>query len=564
MLFYPQSGRARKCSIVQEEDDDEDDADAEIQSSLNRRGSRSEGRINIAVQDRIAESEMLKKDLAAKTVSIAVAPTRGLFDGIAGVTLVSSNDNDIRDRLGRIRGGCGQPRRPIDFRPRTAIPNITTTATTQTAPNLGAASQAEDKDTQMENALTNDQNTRSSSVDHSGQVLIECNDEADIDVSTKFLTDSSTITLPIAQNTNQPSAVDIFGQSKFKTMPSPTRANTILPGTNCLNEIYEEGTDVGSSDTSTTTTPRPVARHTTFTNARAASASTSGTQRRTKFHKTRTASCSSSDDDDSENRKKRAHKIVDAQHKPIQTQRRDSNDDSSDSQDPGSTATAGSNSSSQYSIQAMVGAVCNEQNDGGTSQTNGNSSTSNGTQQKSGYRRHRNGRRRTGETRLRESQSLNRITEVQESEGPLSLANQNQSATTAKQSTDAPSIPTTNANEQSPANQQTSNSKTTKLGFSARLFQGFRKSDNHAAPAQDTLSITRVPQSNDDPCAINVNTRNSTSNTSINSTTASTDDTELATEIAKAIKNSAEGKSSAAAKKLKLLGKYFQVRKKMP
>lgn len=539
--WFFQTGRARKCSIVQEEDDDEDETEPDdLQNSLNRRGSRSEGRINIAVQDRIAESEMLKKDMAIKTVNTAMAPTRGLFDGIAGVTLVSSNDNSLKEKLGRMRNAGGNMRRPMDFRPRTAAPATPTTDANATATN---------RDTQ--DALE-DLNHRSNSVDYSYNALNRCRDSDT--VSTKFLTDSSTISIPIANN--QPNMADMLGQPKYKTMPSPTRANTILPGTNCLNEIFEEGTDVGSSDTSTTTTPRPVARHTTFTNARATTSAAAGgsTQRRTKFHKTRTASCSSSDDDDSENRKKRAHKIVDSHHKTIQTQRRDSNDDSSDSQDPGSGATAGSNSSSQCSIQAMVGATCNDQSENSSNQTNGGGSTSNGTQKSGqiGYRRHRNGRRRTGETRLRESQSLNRITEVQESESPLSLANQCQNAASPNR---APPVPDATA-ATSPTTQQPAiaSSKPAKMGFSARLFHGFRKSDAHK-----THDSTQVPSHNDDTCAINSNTKNSTSTTSINSNTTSTDDVEIASEIAKAIKSSTEGKSSAAAKKLKLLGKYFQV-----
>lgn len=525
ICFYSiQSGRVRKCSIVQEEDDDEDETERD-DCSLNRRGSRSEGRINIAVQDRIAESEMLKKDMAAKTVSVAMAPTRGLFDGIAGVTLLTANDNNLNYKLGRFRYAGSNMRRPTDFRPRTAAPITTVPPTT----NDTAASQ------DAPNALP---------ADHSYDALNAC--RATDPITTKFLTDSSTISIPIQSN-----AVDILSQPKFKTMPSPTRANTILPGTNCLNEIFEEGTDVGSSDTSTTTTPRPVARHTTFTNARATTSAAGGvaggsTQRRTKFHKTRTASCSSSDDDDSENRKKRAHKIVDSHHKNIQTQRRDSNDDSSDSQDPGSGATAGSNSSSQYSIQAMVGATYNEQGEGSSTQTNGGGSTSNGTQ-KGGYRRHRNGRRRTGETRLRESQSLNRITEVQESESPLTLANQH--ASTVTNQAIAPTDAVAPIVQMTP----TAPSKPPKMGFSARLFHGFRKSDAHAQDA------TAVPSHNHESSTIHANTKNSTSTTSINSNTASTDDAELASEIAKAIKSSAEGKSSAAAKKLKLLGKYFQV-----
>lgn len=44
MNFFYQ--RARKCSIVREEEDDEE-------GSAARRGSRSEGRLHLAVQDRI-------------------------------------------------------------------------------------------------------------------------------------------------------------------------------------------------------------------------------------------------------------------------------------------------------------------------------------------------------------------------------------------------------------------------------------------------------------------------------------------------------------------------------
>lgn len=62
-------GRNRKCSIVQEEEDDEDDVTGagheELSTPLNRRGSRSEGRINVTVQDRIAESERLKQEASA-------------------------------------------------------------------------------------------------------------------------------------------------------------------------------------------------------------------------------------------------------------------------------------------------------------------------------------------------------------------------------------------------------------------------------------------------------------------------------------------------------------------
>lgn len=213
--------------------------------SFNRRGSRSEGRINITVQDRIAETERLKKEAA-----VVVAPPKGCFDGLSGVTLVSS-DSCPKEKL-------GLSRRPNDAN-RTIV-------------NKTAHSE------------------RSHSVDP-----VDVTGPVDNVLSTKFLTDSATITIPIISQTYNPAPVP-----KYKTMPSPTRANTILPGANCLNEIFEEGTDVGSSDcSSATNTPRPVARQNHYLSNRAQSHN-STTQRRSKFHKTRTASCSSSDASDDE------------------------------------------------------------------------------------------------------------------------------------------------------------------------------------------------------------------------------------------------------------------------
>lgn len=232
-------------------DDEEEEVDEES-VSFNRRGSRSEGRLNITVQDRIAETERLKKE--------AAIPTKGCFDGgLSGVTLVTT-DIDPKEKL-------GVSRRPGDFRPRTADIN---------RPLANKTGQSE----------------RSHSVD---PVDITVTIDNNIS-STKFLTDSATITIPFVSQVYDP----IVPVPKYKTMPSPTRANTILPGANCLNEIFEEGTDVGSSDcSSATNTPRPVARQHHYLSNRAQSHN-STTHRRSKFHKTRTASCSSSDASDDE------------------------------------------------------------------------------------------------------------------------------------------------------------------------------------------------------------------------------------------------------------------------
>lgn len=431
---------------MQEEDDDEDDEADRDDGSLNRRGSKSEGRINITVQDRLAETERLKKECAVKTVATAIAPARSVFDGICNVKVLTASDMDP-NRLGRMRL-FGPKTRPLDLQP---IVNDTVFQSFIEPPSPNKFTQP----------ATNDRESQ-----HDKHPMD--------DIETKFLTDAATISIPITSQI----PVSLVNPPKYKTMPSPTRVNTILPGPMGLNEIYEEATDIGSSDTSTTTTPRPVVKHTHFTNNR--SASHSGANRRSKFNKSRTASCSSSDDDDSENRKKRAHKIVDSS-KPFQTQRRDSNDDSSDSQDPGNPSCGASGSGSAgFQAQIISGGSNSSEQSNEDSVPTGEHNT-NGRQQKNiqGFRRHRTGRRRTGETRLRESQSLNRITEVQESEMPTMNIIQNPNRSPATLSTSAidqvdPQSPTTSTHSTVTPNQT---HKTTKLGFGARLLQGFKRSD---------------------------------------------------------------------------------------
>ncbi|XP_055306325.1 uncharacterized protein LOC129570658 [Sitodiplosis mosellana] len=461
------TGRSRKCSIVQEEDDDEDDDGERDDGSLNRRGSKSEGRINITVQDRLAETERLKKECAAKMLATDIAPTRSVFDGICNVKVLTASDMDP-NRLGRRQFGHKPIPRPLELQ-NNANDAIFRTIVEPPSPNIIAGTQnGEQANSEVATFAT--ENTIA---------------------ETKFLTDSSTITIPISSQT--PAA--LVTPPKYKTMPSPERVNTILPGAMCLNEIFEEGTDIGSSDTSATTTPRPVAKHANFTNNRSASQSGAHAHRRSKFNKSRTASCSSSDDDDSENRKKRAHKIVDST-KPIQTQRRDSNDDSSDSQDPSNpTCGASGSGSTSFAVQIISdGSNASESTNDETAQT-GESNT-NGRQQKSiqGFRRHRAGRRRTGETRLRESQSLNRITEVQESEMPISNTIQYPNRSPATLSTSAidqadPQSPTTSTHS---TVTPIATHKTPKLGFGARLLQGFKRSESNSK--SDTVTKSNEPK----------------------------------------------------------------------
>lgn len=588
-----QTGRSRKCSIVQEEDDDEDDADRDdLSSPLNRRGSRSEGRINITVQDRLAENERLKKEnatMAATAVNLAsssIAATmsgtastapmqqRSVLDGIAGVTMLTSSDCDPSLKLGKRKPPIQMRPMINDFRPKTADSIFSSPSQSMVSASI---EQIDDSNDAFERiSTTDDQSTL---------------------ISTKFLTDSSTISIPIASSSSS-----IISPNKFKTMPSPTRVNTILPGTNCLNEIHEEGTDIGSSDTSATTTPRPSVRHTFTTQQRSTSQTTQSTQRRSKFHKSRTASCSSSDDDDSESRKKRAHKIEDST-KQFHSQRRDSHDDSSDSQDP-SNATGGGGSNATASgsqcVENLIENASLDEPQQNTANPNGNDTNSTGRQktncQAIGFRRTRAGRRRAGETRLRESQSLNRITEVQESELPLTaIINCGTNTTMTKSSMTSQSSRTNSTTSSSQRDDETSDkqqafgfsernavscdtldgveptahatnstatvthTKGSKFGFGARFFHGFRKSENTIAPtnANQKDSVRSISPKIEHKSGQNIDCnghRNAAGNDEIGNT--------LNRELNKVLKGPNDsGKSTSATKKLKMLGRYFQVKK---
>lgn len=208
----------------------------------------------------------------------------------------------------------------------------------------------------------------------------------------KFTPKINTLVGPSATKVAAPPA-----PNKFKTLPSPSLA---------FSDISEESVDESSKPTPRVVVTRP-----------------------SKPHKTRTASCSSSDasDEDSENRKKRKFKS----HLPPAGRRRDSNDDSSDSGGPGGHSAGGGagggEGGSGACLQADSSRTASDESGGGGSSSGGGSS-----------RRHATGFRRrcgtAGETRLRESQSLNRITEVQESSENLlaaTTANNNTVAVTA-------------------------------------------------------------------------------------------------------------------------------------
>ncbi|CRK95580.1 CLUMA_CG009041, isoform A [Clunio marinus] len=360
-----QKGRNRKCSIVQEEECD--DEEAEPSSPLNRRGSRSEGRINVTVQDCLTaevaerikrEQSILRKHSNEAEQHLKEKNKISIIDGIVGIKIIK-NDHNKEKFLGQAGSG-------------------------------------------------NKKGLHLCSVDKVRPNFSRPND-------VKFLSESSTISIPAINISSTPSNQII---KTFKTMPSPIRINvTSEPPegckNNCLKEIFEE-CDAGSSDnnSSNTNTPQPITR-----------SQANATHRRTKFHKSRTTSGSSTDgSDDDKSEKKRATKIIDSGIAKQFTQRRDSHDDSSDSQDPG-TACSGNNNAGRSLRHTTNSTTSNKQVGSSQSGTDGQ-----GNREKTathstelGYRKHRSGRRRQTETRLRESQSLNRITEVQECENNSNL-----------------------------------------------------------------------------------------------------------------------------------------------
>lgn len=449
---------------------------------MNRRGSRSEGRINITVQDRLSAevAERLKKEKIE--VESNPKPKIGLIDGIAGIKIIRS-DNSKEKFLGQ--AGTG-----------------------------------------------NRKDIRSSSVDKSKPVQSRKQGEV------KFLTESSTISIP-AINVSSSSSNPIA--KPYKTMPSPSRP-IVAPssGNNCLKEIFEE-CDAGSSDNnSNTNTPRAILR----------SQANATHHRRTKFHKSRTTSGSSTDGSDDDNaEKKRATKIIDCTISKQFTQRRDSHDDSSDSQDPGTTCSGNNNASS--SLILRNGSTSNNksstQTGEGSNHDDRGKTTSNSSE--IGYRKHRTGRRRQTETRLRESQSLNRITEVQECEQNNNNHNNAVNSDKAEKFKDFEedsvksshvaalnqlnnknSDTKSNATNELKANKNHNNSKA--KGFSARFLQNFKRS-------HDVTGGTKGHEKSNRNSMEVPNLKNNAQN----------------------LRNSAQMPSDGSdrSKKIKILGRYFQV-----
>lgn len=486
--------------MAEEEDADEE---AEPSSPLNRRGSKSEGRINITVQDRLSAevAERLKKEQQAKlsTYEPKAKAKVGIIDGIAGIKIIR-NDSSKEKFLGQAGAGS---RKDI----------------------------------------------RAGSVDKTRPLASR--GQGDV----KFLTESSTISIPAI---NVSSSAANQSLKPYKTMPSPTRANALLPGgaNNCLKEIFEE-CDAGSSDNnSNTNTPRAILR----------SQANATHHRRTKFHKSRTTSGSSTDGSDDDNaEKKRATKIIDSAIVKQFTQRRDSHDDSSDSQDPGTTCSGNSTAGSSFILRN--GSSTTTSNNKTSSQTGTGSQDDRGktttNSSELGYRKHRTGRRRQTETRLRESQSLNRITEVQECEHNNNINSSSNAANvdkvekskdgdaskaagddikakvaTLNQLNSKNSDAIVNATNELKANKNQNNSKA--KGFSARFLQNFKR--NHDASPANGVKSSQKSNRNSMPEVPLLKLNNG--------------------KMAHGLRTPAQmpNDGSDRSKKIKILGRYFQVR----
>lgn len=458
--------RTRKCSIVQEEEDEDDVSSCSGRdergsnstlNSLNRRGSRSEGKLSHILQERL--SQLPEKHTSIKPVQGQRHPHQKEDIVIADRERLKQSSRNEKDNkklsspvhsktTGKVQTVKVQTGNVL-LEKLPASPRITTTCEENlknrlsdvNAPTTGWSRKSNNTEVRPK-SVTECLNRTGGSIPankwrmgtqhHRFSVPLteptisskpsQVPTKTIVTTTTTILLESSTVSIPLHPISDN----QVTLTPKYKTMPSPSSGNS---STTQLNEILEDGdcmqASVNSTECGGSTTKCRVVRRTAYE------------QRRSKFHKTRTTSCSSSDasDDDSESRKKRAHKLGASTGKPLPP-RRDSHDDSSDSQDPGGSGggrggvVGGGGSGVSNGEHTTTTENNRNDNSSGTNTTNTNTTTTTGggrhrcTENQVIFgRRHRAGRRRAGETRLRESQSLNRITEVQEAEAPSSCHN---------------------------------------------------------------------------------------------------------------------------------------------
>ncbi|KZC09535.1 PREDICTED: serine/threonine-protein kinase par-1 [Dufourea novaeangliae] len=448
----PQNVRTRKCSIVQEEEDEDDVSSCSGRddrgsnsalNSFNRRGSRSEGKLSHILQDRLAQlpekpslkpqrnaqkdvnvvpvitdaEERLKSSpnsggignefpssVNQNTLGRPQQPGNPLEKVAASTKLDCTYQENLKNRLADTPGWA-RKQTTTESRPKSVTECMKSVGPVP-ANKWRMGAQHRPAGSSLESALP--------------VGIPRPSDPSTTDITTSILTEASTVSIPlhpVGLGDNQ-----LPLTPKYKTMPSPGSTGPVLGTELTLNEILE--------DVDTVVVPTPESGSSKCRVVRR----TGYDQKRSKFHKARTTSCSSSDasDDDSESRKKRAHKLG-ASAKPLPS-RRDSHDDSSDSQDPGGSGGGGGGGgggvgNGEHVTETPTNETNQNDNGNGTNTTSTTTTTTTGGRHRCAEnqvlfgRRHRAGRRRAGETRLRESQSLNRITEVQEAEAPSSCHN---------------------------------------------------------------------------------------------------------------------------------------------
>ncbi|XP_076385135.1 SNF related kinase isoform X1 [Megachile rotundata] len=446
----PQNVRTRKCSIVQEEEDEDDVSSCSGRdergsnsalNSFNRRGSRSEGKLSHILQERLSQlpEKPSHKPPSQRNSQKDINAVPVLADGKERLksSPKSAHSNESSSPVhAKTSGRTQASNQLVDQVPAVTKFDSTTQENLKNRLDDGSPSWArmgsstENRPKSVSECLKSvgpvpankwrmgaQHRSAASSLDSSATIgSPKSSDPSTTTTTTTILTESSTVSIPLRP-------LGAFGDNmapltpKYKTMPSPgSTGSTSTP----LNEILEDGDALPVPNSDNGSSKCRVVRRTGYE------------QRRSKFHKTRTTSCSSSDasDDDSESRKKRAHKFGASTGKPMPS-RRDSHDDSSDSQDPGGNAGGGEGGggggvgNGEHTTETPSNET-NRKDSGNRSNTTTTTTTTTSGRHRCAEnqvifgRRPRTGRRRAGETRLRESQSLNRITEVQEAEGPSS------------------------------------------------------------------------------------------------------------------------------------------------
>lgn len=611
--------RTRKCSIVQEEEDEDDVSSGRDErgsnstlNSFNRRGSRSEGKLSHILQERL--SQLPEKHTSTKPVPVQRHPHQKEDTVIAesshrGERLKQTSRNEKDNKISSLvhpkgidkvqMGNVLLEKLSVTSRiTMTCEENLKNRLSGTNSPSAGwtarKATNTEVRPKSVTECLKSTGPipankwrmgaqhhrfsvplTESPSVISSKPSDVSTTTMATTTITTKTLHESSTVSIPLHPISDN----QVTLTPKYKTMPSPSGNSSATQLT--LNEILEDGdgihASVNSPECGDSTTKCRVVRRTTYE------------QRRSKFHKTRTTSCSSSDasDDDSESRKKRAHKLGASTGKPLPP-RRDSHDDSSDSQDPGGSGGGrggvgggGSGvSNGEHRTTDTPRTTESNRNDSGSGTNTTNTSTTNGggrhrcTENQVMFgRRHRAGRRRAGETRLRESQSLNRITEVQEAEAPSSCHNhyhvsRNSTAIGTQNITSSSSSVSQNSmasqhNVAPPASQVTTSTVQKAKGLGARLLQSWSLGAGKSLMSQSSKQSARSPDGKSNGCQRQLDDCQTVSGAS----NERRGDHKCANQTACNDKenrgNSSMNRNECKNRKIRLLSRYFAVHKKL-